>query len=139
MEEHPCFKVFMEINYHNSRLEVLGGEALQVLEMMRSQGMPMEVHDPLFQIAVRASGLEVEKSQNQNKAKRCKWWNRGFCREREGCSYDHPKEDCPDHINGKCNTKTVTLSDKGNSAGMKTVMKDATEVQAVNIFIPIRK
>ena len=67
--------------------------------------MPMEVHDPLFQIAVRASGLEGEKSQNQNKAKRCKWWNRGFCREREGCSYDHPKEDCPDHMDGKCNKK----------------------------------
>ena len=129
----------MEINYHNSRLVVLRGEALKVLEMMRSQELPMEVHDPLFQIAVRASGLEGDKSQNQNKAKRCKWWNRGFCREKEGCSYDHPKEACPDHMDGKCNKKAVILSGTGNSAGMKTVMKDATWVQVVDIFISTRK
>ena len=35
--------------------------------------------------------------------------------------------------------KAATLSGTGNSAGMKTVMKDATWVQVVDIFISTRK
>ena len=48
----------MEINYHYSRLAVLGNEGLLVLEVMRREGMPMEVHDPLFEVAVTAACLE---------------------------------------------------------------------------------
>ena len=65
MENHPCFKVFMEISFHNTRLSELGVDALKVLEMMRNEGMPMEVHDPLFNIAVKAAGLEGEKLKDQ--------------------------------------------------------------------------
>ena len=102
MEYHPCFKVFMEINYHYSRLAVLGNEGLKVLEVMRREGMPMDVHDPLFEVAVRAAGLENKSVKDSvvKETKRCKWWNRGYCREKEGCSYAHHKGDCQDHLKG---------------------------------------
>ena len=83
----------MEINYHKSRLVVQGNEAIQVLEVMRSVGMPLAVHDPLFEVAINAAGLEAGKDQEVKVNKRCKWWNRGYCREKGGCSYAHPKED----------------------------------------------
>ena len=31
--------------------------------------------------------------------------NRGFCHEREGCSYGHPKEEFRDQLNGGCTKK----------------------------------
>ena len=107
MENHPCFKVFMEIKYHNSRLAVLGGKALKVLEDMRNEGMPMQVLDPLITVAKKAAGIDEEKLKELEvkETRRCKWWNRGFCRDRKGCSFNHPKEDCPDHIRDKCINK----------------------------------
>ena len=97
----------MEINYHKSRLAVLGNEAIRVLEAMRIEGMPMEVHDPLFEVAINAAGLENsnKKEQKKNETRRCKWWNQGYCREKEGCSYAHPKEDCQDHLKDGCTIK----------------------------------
>ena len=33
----------------------------------------------------------------------CNFWNKGFCREGSSCSFDHPQEDCQDHIHsGGC-------------------------------------
>ena len=76
----------MEIGYHSTRLSELGNEAFKVLEMMRKVGMPQEVHDPHFEIAVKAAGLKTtsntDKDVKENKG--FKWWNRGFCREKGG-------------------------------------------------------
>ena len=107
MEDHPCFRVFSEISYHNSRLVVLGNEAIKVLEIMRKEGMPMEVHDPLFEVAITAAGVKNKNTikQEEQIKKRCKWYNRGFCREKGGCSYEHAKEDCQEHLNGGCTIK----------------------------------
>ena len=99
MGNHPCYKVFTEINFHNSRLGVLGDEAIRVLEDMKSEGMSSEVLEPLFAVAKKAAGLEDCKTSVETKvknSKRCKWWNRGFCREREKCSFLHQKE----HLSG---------------------------------------
>ena len=63
MEDHPCFKVFSEISFHNARLVVLGQEAFRVLEDIRKKGMPREVHDPIFDVATKAAGLEVDKDR----------------------------------------------------------------------------
>ena len=60
MEEHLFFKVFTEINYNSARLVMLGNEAFKVLEEMRKEGMPQEVHDPLFEVAMRAAGHETK-------------------------------------------------------------------------------
>ena len=56
----------MEIGYHNTRLAELSNEAFKVLEMMRKEGMPQEVHDPLFEIAVKAAGLEKTDGKDQD-------------------------------------------------------------------------
>ena len=58
----------MEINCHKSRLAVLGSEAIRVLEAMRIEGMPMEVHDPLFEVAINAAGLENSNKKEQTRA-----------------------------------------------------------------------
>ena len=86
---------------------MLGNEAIQVLEVMRSEGMPMAVHDPLFEVVINVAGLEVKavKDQEVKVNKRCTWWNRGYCHEKGGCSYAHPKEDCQDHLQDGCKTK----------------------------------
>ena len=75
MEDHPCLKIFSEISFHNARLVVLGQEAFRVLEDMRKKGMPNEVHDPLFDVATKAAGLEVDKDRETivKEGKRCKW------------------------------------------------------------------
>ena len=108
MENHPYYKVFTEINFHNSRLGVLGVEAIRVLEDMKSEGMSSEVLEPLFAVAKKAAGLEECKTSGETKvknSKRCKWWNRGFCRDREKCSFLHRKEDCQEHLSGGCTIK----------------------------------
>ena len=46
--ESPILQSIHEINFHSTRLAVLGREAMKVLETLRNEGMPMEVHDPLF-------------------------------------------------------------------------------------------
>ena len=58
MEEHPCFKVFTELMYHNSKDSVLGKEAIQVLEMMEKEGMAKELLGPFVEVAMKAAGLE---------------------------------------------------------------------------------
>ena len=106
--KHPCFKVFTEIMYHNSRLSVLGKEAIQVLEVMKKEGMTKELLEPFVEVAIKAAGAESneeEKEKEKHTTKRCKWWNRGYCREKGGCLYSHPKYDCEDHLKGSCTTK----------------------------------
>ena len=75
MENHPCFKVFSEINFHNIRLAVLGVEAKKVLDVMKLEGMASEVLEPLYEEARKAAGLEFKTTQNVEgkEGKRCKW------------------------------------------------------------------
>ena len=108
VENEPCFKVFSEMSFHNARLVVLGHEALQILEEKKKEGMPESVHDPLFDMALKAAGVHVVKDKEVKVAKRCKWWNRGFCRERDRCSYNHQIGDCQKHLNGGCTQRGCT-------------------------------
>ena len=48
--------------------------------------------------AERANMTEEFKGNEVKEPRRCKWWNRGYCREKEKCSFLHPKEDCQDHL-----------------------------------------
>ena len=106
MEGHPCYTVFQEIMYHNSRLAVLGEETIQVLNSMKTEGMSDEVIAPLMEVAMKAAGLESrDKEKERKEIKRCKWWNRGYCREKESCSFDHPSGNCEDHLKGRCRSK----------------------------------
>ena len=61
VENDPSFKVFSEMRFHNARLVELGQEALKILEEKRKEGMPKAVHDPLFNMAIKAAGVEAPK------------------------------------------------------------------------------
>ena len=136
MEEHPCFKVFTEIMYHNSRLSVLGKEAIQVLEVMEKEGMAKELLGPFVEVAMKAAGTELNvKEKEEPTMKRCKWWNRGYCREKGECRYSHPKDDCEDHLKGSCITKRcITLRHRKN-VNTSIQREDVAEEKHVNIFM----
>ena len=70
--------------------------------------MPEEAHDPLFKMALKAAGIDAMKDKEVKVAKRCKWWNRGFCRERDRCSYNHHSGDCEEHLKGGCTHRGCT-------------------------------
>ena len=99
--------MFSEINFHYARLAVLGTEAKKVLDDMKSEGMPSEPVDQFYELARKAAGLDAEGTpgESKNESKRCKWWNRGFCRERKKCSFSRVKGDCQEHLAGGCTTK----------------------------------
>jgi hypothetical protein len=106
-----CCEIFLEIDYLTGRLSELGREGKVVLGQMVSQGVNLDLIDPLLAKARKAEGANVSDEVLMDKVKehrRCKWWNRGFCREREGCAFNHPQEDCQDHLKGRCTTKGCT-------------------------------
>ena len=109
MEEQIKFiRIFSEIDSLNERLSVLGREAKPVLGQMLNSGVKMDVVAPLLvkaRKAERANMTEEFKGNDVKEPRRCKWWNRGYCREQGGCSFSHPREDCQDHLQGGCNTK----------------------------------
>ena len=108
MENHPFFRVFQEIRYHNSRLSVLGTEAMQVLDNMRREGMPNGILEPLVGVAKKAANIErnIDVNCEKEEKRRCKWWNKGFCWERVECTYSHYKGECEYHLNGGSTTKS---------------------------------
>ena len=48
-------------------------------------------------------GLELSRSKTKEIIQnRCKWWNRGYCREANKCLYNHTEGDCLDHLKEGC-------------------------------------
>ena len=54
-----------------------------------------------------------EKNQKENtyvskkKQSKCRYWNKGFCREGDKCNFSHKREDCNTYLNtGKCKERT---------------------------------
>ena len=136
MEGHPCYTVFQEIMYHNSRLAVLSEEAIKVLDSMKTEGMSDEVIAPLMEVAVKAAGLESRDEEKEKKEiKRCKWWNRGYHREKESCSFDHPSGDCEDHLKDDADPKDAKSSGTGKYASISSQTQDVIEVKHVSIFM----
>ena len=86
-----------------------------MLAQMINSGVGLESIDFLLAKARKADKanivevVEKDMSENVKDKRRCKWWNRGYCWEKEGCSFLHPKEDCQDHLHGRCNIKGCTL------------------------------
>ena len=39
-----------------------------------------------------------EKAEESRKETKCRYWNRGYCREVESCHFSHQKEDCQRHL-----------------------------------------
>ena len=56
--------------------------------------------------ALACGGQEGTSISKVKSNKRCKWWNRGYCREQERCQFSHQGEDCEEHLMlGHCTTK----------------------------------
>ena len=97
------------------RLVDLGSQAMEVMEELVREGVSRESFVTMGMVAKKAMDACVVEEKDNEKLKemfnvRCKWWNRGFCKEREKCSYDHPDDDCPDHLqDGGCSNKKCRL------------------------------
>ena len=101
-------KVFSEIAFHNQRLSELGKEAVAVLDDIIKEGVPSDALATMMAAARRAERAGMEECRSD--IRRCKWWNKGYCRERQSCSYSHPAGDCQDHLMGGCtNRRCSTL------------------------------
>ena len=106
-----CLHVFTEINALNARLAVLGRKAKTIIGEMLNTGVPYDSITPLLATArkaERANLVEEVEQQNGKDRKRCKWWNHGYCREKNSCSYSHPTGDCADHLQGRCTRRCCT-------------------------------
>ena len=59
---------------------------------------------------VLESKMCKESNDKSKVSKLCNFWNRGFCRVGSSCLYDHPEDDCFDHLNhGLCSNQRCTL------------------------------
>ena len=106
-----CCQVFAEIDYLTERLSELGKEGKVVLDQMKTQGVNLDMITLLLAEAEKAEGANSVKEVIVDKVmehRRCKWWNRGYCREKERCAFKHPQEDCQDHLKGRCTTRGCT-------------------------------
>jgi hypothetical protein len=105
-------QVFAEIDFLTGRLTELGKEAMWVLDQMKNQGVNLDMITDLLakaKKAERANNVEEVIVDKVKKHRRWwKWWNRGYCWEKEGCAYNHPPEDCKDHLKGGCTTRGCT-------------------------------
>ena len=73
MENHPCYKIFTEIMFLNTKLEALGCEGIKVLDKIREEGISEEVLVPLFLVAKKAAGKEDDKNEVElENFRRCK-------------------------------------------------------------------
>ena len=88
MEEQIKFlRIFSEIDQLNERLSVLGREAKPMLGQMLNSGVKMDVVALLLAKARKAERANITEELKENEVKeprRCKWWNRGYCREQGG-------------------------------------------------------
>ena len=51
--------------------------------------------------------IEQPKDKKGKRSKRCRYWNRGFCREKSSCLFSHVKEDCESfQKEGSCYDRT---------------------------------
>ena len=77
---------------------------------------------PFLEKARKAESANVlDEMTKLNELRRCKWWNRGYCQEKDKCSFFHPPEDCREHLNHRCTSKGCNLSHR------QTCMFFATE------------
>ena len=110
-----CVKVFTEIDTISARLSELGREAKLVLAEMINSGESLDSVDFLLAKARKAEQANLVdefgngKQDEAKETRRCKWWNRGYCREKERCLFIHPKGDCQDHLQGRCTSRGCTL------------------------------
>ena len=106
------FLVFEEIKATNKKLQELGVKAESVLEEAKQNGnfRNLEKYEDIAKNAASGVLTDPYKSKKSN-MKRCRWWNRGYCREGTArCPYNHPTEDCEQNLqDGHCFIQGCTL------------------------------
>ena len=100
--------VYQEMVATNQRLHDLGVEATYVVQQAKLQIGSNEGLDQVERIAKNA--MKGVMCIETTRLRRCKWWNRGYCREGTRCSYSHPLLDCQQHLQeGRCTSQECTL------------------------------
>ena len=104
-------KIFQEIVFHKERLGQLRVEAMEVLDVLGRSSMEREEVERLREVASMAIFcVEEVVVSKDNSSRRCKWWNRGFCKEKERCQFSHLGEDCKEHLrSASCTTQGCKL------------------------------
>ena len=84
--ESRCNLLMSEIQSTRKYLENSEEEAEMLIDFMKNK----------YGNALKLESLInlVDKKEIQDIKGTCKYWNRGYCRNRERCRYDHPEEDC---------------------------------------------
>ena len=78
---------------------------------MLNSGVTRGEVTPLLNLARKAEKAELVEEVVTQKGKeqgRCKWWNRGYCREQDRCSCNQPTTDCVEHLQGGCTRRGCT-------------------------------
>ena len=72
---------FGETTVHQEKIEGV----FQLMEEMKLDGQSTE-----------------NRKEPKTKSILCNFFNRGFCKEGVHCPFNHPKDDCRDHLQGRC-------------------------------------
>ena len=99
-------EIFSEIDSPNKRLSELGREAKPILGQLINSGVPLDLVTPFLAKARKAEKAALEEEvQPVKDRRRYIWWNSGFCKKNNGCSFSHQISDCQDRLQGGCNIK----------------------------------
>ena len=105
-------KLLSEIVLQKGKLVELEREVSIQVEEMGKRGLTLAMLAPRVGLAIQAIGPGVREEQAAapvGNNKRCKWWNRGFCREKGSCLFSHTQGDCKDHLDSKCKSQSCKL------------------------------
>ena len=101
-------KVLSQVKYHKEKLEELEKEIAIQAEFMRIRGLTWDMVAPKVGVVLLTMAPETREMQHPSPlvgSRRCKQWNRGFCRDKAGCLFSHPPGDCKDHLDGRYTTR----------------------------------
>ena len=112
-------QVFKEIFAIDQRLRQLGVEAESLLEetkeMYNQYGEKRSTELKHFESIAKKAKMGVlvagEDKDKYTNFKRCRYWNKGYCREgTPKCPYYHPPDDCQQHLQkGRCSSQGCPL------------------------------
>ena len=109
--------VFNEIFAINAKLKHLGIQAESLVEETKQMCIEYgeEWNKELVQFENIASKAKIGvlggEEQRKYSQKRCRYWNKGYCREGSTkCAFSHPPDDCKQHLQeGRCSSKGCGL------------------------------
>jgi hypothetical protein len=99
-------RIISDIEACMNKLMKLEEEATTLINTIENEGNVKEkrdvgiMRDKLDEIKIKK---ESKKEIKKNKKRKCRYWNRGYCREGRKCSWSHPEGDCQEYLqDGRC-------------------------------------